>query len=48
MKDILINCTICHTDFVFTIKEQEFFKSKNFSQPKKCKACKREEKEKGK
>lgn len=48
MNDIIIVCSKCSCEFVFSVKEQEFFKKKGFTQPKKCKSCKREEKEGGK
>jgi hypothetical protein len=41
----LINCFECGNDFVFTIGEQEFFKSKGYSDPKRCVTCRRKKRE---
>ena len=38
-KDIDIICRDCGKTFVFTAGEQEFYKSKNFAFPKRCKKC---------
>lgn len=38
-EDIEITCKLCGKTFVFTIGEQEFYKSKNFPAPKHCKKC---------
>lgn len=34
-----VECAACGQDFVFTVEEQEFFQSKGFQDPKKCKPC---------
>ncbi len=34
-----ITCAACGTDFEFTQEEQEFYESKGFQPPRKCKAC---------
>ncbi|MBX2860100.1 MAG: zinc-ribbon domain containing protein [Vampirovibrio sp.] len=34
-----INCVSCGNDFAFTAEEQEFFHSKGFQDPRKCKPC---------
>lgn len=34
-----IVCTVCGTGFPFTEEEQEFYDSKGFAPPKKCKPC---------
>ena len=34
-----IACTSCGTDFVFSVEEQEFYQSKGFQDPRKCKPC---------
>lgn len=39
MEDKQIVCTTCGTDFTFTGEEQEFYFSKGFQEPKKCKPC---------
>src|SRR5687767_4904998 len=37
--DRLIVCTSCGTEFPFSAEEQEFYSSKGFQEPKKCKPC---------
>ncbi|WP_373531672.1 CxxC-x17-CxxC domain-containing protein [Vampirovibrio sp.] len=39
MEDKQIVCTTCGTDFTFTGEEQEFYFTKGFQEPKKCKPC---------
>lgn len=34
-----IGCVACGTEFTFTEEEQEFYESKGFQAPKKCKPC---------
>lgn len=46
MQDKKIKCKICGKEFDFTVGEQEFFANHNLTEPKKCKDCKKEEKEK--
>ena len=38
-EDKEIVCKLCGKTFVFTVGEQEFYKSKNFPDPKCCKKC---------
>ncbi|MBK9165274.1 MAG: zinc-ribbon domain containing protein [Acidobacteria bacterium] len=39
--DQTINCMDCHSDFVWTVGEQQFFYDKNLQNPpKRCKPCK--------
>ena len=38
-EDKTIACTGCGTEFVFTAAEQEFFNSKGFTEPRRCKPC---------
>jgi CxxC-x17-CxxC domain-containing protein len=41
LRDKVLKCVDCKTDFVFTIGEQEFFREKQFrNEPKRCKSCK--------
>lgn len=35
----MISCAACGTDFEFTQEEQEFYASKGFQSPRKCKPC---------
>ena len=37
--DKTIVCKDCGAEFVFTEKEQQFYASKNFKEPVRCKAC---------
>jgi CxxC-x17-CxxC domain-containing protein len=39
MEDKQLACTACGTEFTFTGEEQEFYLSKGFQEPKKCKPC---------
>lgn len=39
MADKAIVCKDCGQEFTFTEREQEFYSSKNFSEPVRCKAC---------
>ena len=38
-EDKKIVCKDCGKTFIFTPGEQEFYKSKNFLEPKRCKKC---------
>lgn len=42
-----ITCIDCGHDFVWNAREQEFYREKNFQQPKRCKPCSRARKEHG-
>lgn len=39
LSDKNIECVDCGKPFVFTVRDQEFFKSKSFSEPKRCRPC---------
>ncbi|OLE53880.1 MAG: hypothetical protein AUG51_11225 [Acidobacteria bacterium 13_1_20CM_3_53_8] len=39
MPDREITCTECGTPFTFTEREQDFYREKNLSEPRRCKAC---------
>jgi len=39
MTDKTIACGTCGTEFTFTAEEQEFYASKGFQEPRKCKPC---------
>ncbi len=45
MKDKKIVCSDCGTEFVFTVREQEFYAEKGFSEPKRCKDCREKRKQ---
>ncbi len=40
-EDRDLTCGDCSETFVFTVKDQEFFSSKGFQDPKRCPACRR-------
>ena len=44
MEDKTLKCANCGEDFTFTAGEQEFYKEKGFSEPRKCKKCRDEAK----
>lgn len=49
MPELSIQCVDCPTVFTMTEDEQQFYKDKNLSIPKRCKPCrvlKRQEREK--
>ena len=40
LKDIEITCKDCGEKFLFTVRDQEFYAEKGFTnQPVRCKAC---------
>lgn len=39
-----IMCMDCGQPFIFTASEQDFYASKNLSQPKRCKDCRQKKK----
>lgn len=46
MEDKTIVCKDCGKEFVFTVREQEFYKEKGFdNEPKRCKECRVAKKE---
>ncbi|PIP51255.1 zinc-binding protein [Candidatus Berkelbacteria bacterium CG_4_10_14_0_8_um_filter_35_9_33_8] len=45
MEDKIIQCRDCNNDFVFTGGEQEFYNSKGFSAPMRCKDCRQKNKQ---
>lgn len=44
-SDREITCSDCGEVFIFTAKDQEFFASKGFQDPKRCPACRRARKD---
>ena len=44
MKDITIKCKKCEKEWVWTVKEQEFYKEKGFFKPSYCKDCRKKTK----
>jgi len=39
MSDTELTCKDCGKPFVWTEKEQQFYKEKGFSEPKRCRDC---------
>lgn len=40
-----LSCQACGSEFTFTAEEQEFYNSKGFQEPKKCKQCREQAKQ---
>jgi DNA replicative helicase MCM subunit Mcm2 (Cdc46/Mcm family) len=40
-----LTCADCGHDFVWTAKEQEFYREKGYQPPKRCKDCRQAKKE---
>lgn len=38
-KDLVLKCVDCGNEFTWFSAEQEFYASKGFTQPKRCKDC---------
>lgn len=45
MPDIQIECQDCRAPFVHTEGEQKFYAERNFTAPKRCKACRQARKD---
>jgi len=43
-SDLVLQCVECGRPFVFPFSEQLFFRSKQLSQPKRCRECRAERK----
>ena len=43
-KDVTIKCKKCENDFVWTVRDQEFYKEKGFYKPSYCKECRKKTK----
>jgi hypothetical protein len=39
MEDKTLICKDCGAEFIFTVRDQEFYKENNFSEPLRCKPC---------
>jgi len=39
LEDVRIKCIICGRNFIFTAGEQKWYKSRGYSNPKRCPAC---------
>jgi len=44
-KDVNIKCVTCGREFIFTAREQEFFFSKGFKEPRHCRECRQRRKQ---
>jgi hypothetical protein len=44
-QDQTLTCVDCGRDFTFGASEQEFFREKGFTPPKRCKDCRQAKKE---
>ena len=40
-KDITLKCKKCENEFIWTVKDQEFYKLKGFFRPSYCKDCRK-------
>ena len=38
-SDKVLTCADCSQDFVFTVRDQEFYASRGFTEPRRCSAC---------
>ena len=38
-SDLLLMCSDCGQEFVFTAGEQQFFQERGYSSPRRCKPC---------
>lgn len=45
MSATMIHCAACGADFSFSQEEQEFYESKGFQPPRKCKPCREQAKQ---
>jgi len=43
-QDKVLTCATCGRKFTFTIREQEFYRDKNFIEPKHCRECRQQRK----
>jgi CxxC-x17-CxxC domain-containing protein len=39
MADRALTCADCQAEFIFTASEQEFFATRQFSEPRRCPSC---------
>lgn len=44
MPDIIIKCIDCQQDFEHTERDQEFYKEREFTPPKRCRSCRNKKK----
>ncbi|MCK9575144.1 MAG: zinc-ribbon domain-containing protein [Clostridia bacterium] len=41
MQDKTLICKDCGKEFIFTVREQEFYAEKGFTEPKRCYDCRK-------
>ena len=41
MRDQIITCVQCNTEFEFSAVEQEYYNNKGFNPPKRCPQCRK-------
>jgi CxxC-x17-CxxC domain-containing protein len=39
LRDKVLQCSDCGSTFTFTVRDQEFYLERGFSEPKRCPAC---------
>ena len=44
--DIKIKCQDCGEEFIFSAQEQKFYEEHQFTQPKRCRLCRQNKKQK--
>ncbi len=44
MPDLTLACSDCGDEFTFPVRDQDFFKEKGWTPPKRCKACRQKRK----
>jgi len=48
MEDRILNCKDCANEFAFTVREQQFFAEKGFTnQPQRCRECRQNRRSQG-
>ncbi len=45
MPDMMLECQDCKQEFLFEEGEQQFFESKGYTPPKRCRPCRKKRKE---
>lgn len=45
MEDKTLKCKDCGAEFVFTTRDQEFYKEKGFTDPQRCPECRKARKQ---
>lgn len=44
-QDKQITCTSCGTEFLFSVADQEFFSSRGYTEPRRCRPCRNQAKQ---